>query len=182
MFKSVITLLLIPSLLLTQWVGMPHSHSGMTDDEHGVRAHIHLQGQSESEADHSHDAAHSKHGNRHNQHSHSAHDGHDHPLAKDVPIKDGDSLGGDRISQAVSGCWHAPFDHAADCIYVSEVIVAGFERTMPSDFTFSRGASCVNFWVWAEPKAQLVSSCSLQPPPLSFCNCPLYLRNLSLRI
>ncbi len=169
MFKCAVTLLLIPCLLLSQTAAVAHSHGEYTVEGHGVRAHIHVQGKAPSachdeEQEHSHHA----HGHSHKHgHSHSAKQSEKHETS---------------ASKKTNGSYSEPYQHDADCIYLTDVVAPGFERV-----TFEKSCDSVNIClstIWDETDTKLRGSALrfYRPPPIRPYSCPLYLQHLSLLI
>jgi hypothetical protein len=167
MIQRVVTLLLIPCLLLNQSAAVSHSHGDFAVEGHGSRPHIHLAGKS-SATDHE-QHHHSHHSHSHHTHSHHAHSQKEAPKGPPKPVKN------DSCSP--------PFQHDTDCVYVTEVVAAGLDRSSLEKFQFDALPS-YDLTRWNSPVLNLRTheKWSDWPPPLLFENCPLYLRNLSLLI
>jgi hypothetical protein len=105
MFRRVVTLLLIPTVLLTQSAGAVHSHGDRQPTDHDARPHIHLPfailgPRAEAEPPEHHHHSHGSHGHHHHgpgSHRHT----HSEPAApKPVPASE------------------QPDDHDSDAIYL----------------------------------------------------------------
>lgn len=176
MLKCLITLILIPSLLLSQWAAMAHSHGNSTGEGHATRAHIHLSGMS-STPDHHHLGKHS-HGHEHGQvHGHGHRHGHSHSPTTSRTDQD-------TTHKLATDDSRPPLSHDSDCVFVGDVIAVVCQRTHLLDDSLA--AKHLELWsstgIVADWTLCLHDELTGWPPPLFAVRCPLYLRHLSLRI
>lgn len=174
MLQSVVTLLLIPCLLLNQSAAFAHSHGDSTAAGHGVRLHIHFGGNCSADG---HDEDHDHHGHSHHGHSHHEQDQqHSH-------VNDHKNEPKEPPKQQKSESCSAPFQHDLDCVYLAEVVAAGFDRTTLKVVQFDSLTSFdLSRWNRTDQQLRIHEKWSDWPPPLLFGDCPLYLRHLSLLI
>lgn len=160
MNRSIVSLLLLPCLLLTQSAVFGHAHSGGQPTGHDLRTHVHTNPL----------AVDNHHGHDHNAASGSHHCQHDD--LKDAPKPH---------------TQHTPqpeplSDHDSDAIYVNATDAVAVERSeLPNGSVFWTALTCDSFArAWVKPAARPVV-CG-HPPPFPGHVCPLYVKHRTLLI
>ena len=159
MMRRIISLLLIPVLLASQWCVTAHTHADMNiveSIEHSARPHVHVHGVH----DHHHGSGHS--------HCNGPQDSHKHSTSED------------QSSRFVANDSN---DHDADAVYRPDSVTTGmsFEgRTDVPTSTVSAVKHLSTLEIWDRAGIVVVNRQNL-PPPFLGQTCPLFLRNLSIR-
>jgi hypothetical protein len=160
----VVCLLLIPAVLLTQWVSLGHSHGGSQPVGHAFRPHFHTTSTSAGHHHHDHGHHHHNPGSRHHHDENEA--------SSPATFFTGE---------------HGPlWAHDFDAVFLVAVQVIVGERARVGD-ELVRSTSWINpeLLAFASRWNSLSSQSSLwsHPPPLAFApDRPLYLRHLALLI
>jgi hypothetical protein len=163
MFRRVVCLLMLPSMLLNQAAAVGHCHGGDQGSAAGASPHIHTKSKAAStEPSHHHGHSHGSSG-----HSHP----HEHEEEADEP-EDSDGPAPEPLS-----------DHDADAVYLVGVdaIVTAW-RSIDQVLT----ASALDLFADSSPRVILAASsdrlleCRPHPPPWS--PCPLFVRHLTILV
>ena len=157
MMRRIVSLLLIPLMFVSQSFGFAHTHQGTGTAEpegHSARPHFHVHG-----------------AGNHHHHQHDADHSHHHVAA-------------DRDAASLTG--FLPLDdHDDDAVYVSTEMLIHVGRQGSVNDSVERlmlSVSLLAVTSAADHTACAGHLCDLPPPRLCAARCPIYLRNLSLRI
>jgi len=162
MYRRIVTLLLLPGFLLTQWASLGHFHGGDQPVGHDLAPHFHVNA---ARHDHHH-GGHHHHGHGHKHHHH--HDEDDRPDIKGPQSPEPKPLS----------------DHDADAVYVSVDLLLG-ERCLISNelgsVTSITATPARYFRGWDGTQDHFVRW--LPRPPRQCSNsCALYLQHLTILI
>ena len=159
--RRIMSLILIPVVIASQWCVMAHAHGhkGIVEPAgHSARPHFHVHGVH----DHHHAGAHS--------HSHSHGPEHSHE----------NSEADDQSPALISG---DTSNHDADAVYCSNPGTPGMSRQSRTDEPITTASAVTHFLtlgIWDSSGMIVVNRQNL-PPPFLGQTCPLFLRNLSIR-
>jgi hypothetical protein len=158
MFRRVVLLLLLPTVLLTQWVGVGHSHDGFQPAGHGQIPHVHLCIFSSS----------------HHHHDEAKHHHHDYDANPGSPDRV-ESLGQPALLE----------DHDDDAVYLPTSVVLSFQgQSSQKRSAALPDSEAVGAMVNGPLGASHLFLPLAHPPPL-FCHrphCPVYLQTCTLLI
>jgi hypothetical protein len=164
MYRRIVSLLLLPSLLLSQAAVRGHPHDDGTPAGHDTHPHVHTH-LSPADPSHSQHHPHYDHG-----HHHHGHGGHRHHHEVEAPASD---LPPAPTTEPAS-------DHDSDAVYIAAE-AAAVERMMPSvelmGFVFFLRDSPAIWGILASTPPVAFRS---HPPPSPDPACPRYLRHLAL--
>jgi hypothetical protein len=159
MYRRVVSLLLLPSLLLMQRAGLGHAHGGHEPAGHDRVPHFHIK-----PAGHEH----GRHRHPHGSHSHHRHEPRDQRDTHSPPPSEPQPLS----------------DHDSDAVYASaDLLVSEREQLRHDSAWVTWIAACPpsHFESWNGTQDHFVRWLPRPPRPLSD-SCPVYLQHLALLI